>query len=56
VWAVGQLVGIDNRATLHCAMADYREPMRSLRMVVGCTERDTLGVGSLLNRRRISRP
>jgi len=48
-WARGQLVAIDNRATLHCAMADYREPMRKLRMIVGCTERDTPGAGNLLN-------
>jgi taurine dioxygenase len=48
-WTVGQLVVIDNRATLHCAMADYREPMRKLRMIVGCTERDTPGAGNLLN-------
>jgi taurine dioxygenase len=48
-WAVGQLVAIDNRATLHCAMADYREPMRKLRMIVGCAERDTPGAGNLLN-------
>ena len=47
-WTVGQLVGIDNRATLHCAIADYREPMRKLRMIVGCTERDTPGSGNLL--------
>jgi len=48
-WATGQLVAIDNRATLHCAMADYRDPMRKLRMIVGCTERDTPGAGNLLN-------
>lgn len=48
-WTVGQLVGIDNRATLHCVMADYREPMRKLRMIVGCTERDTAGAGNLLS-------
>ena len=47
-WATGQLVAIDNRATLHCAMADYRDPMRKLRMIVGCTERDTPGAGNLL--------
>jgi alpha-ketoglutarate-dependent taurine dioxygenase len=47
-WAGGQLVGIDNRATLHCAMADYHRPMRKLRMIVGCTERATPGVGNLL--------
>ena len=29
---------------------------RKLRMIVGCTERDTPGAGNLLNRRRISRP
>ena len=48
-WSSGQLVGIDNRATLHCAMGDYREPMRKLRMIVGCTERDRPGAGNLLN-------
>lgn len=48
-WTAGQLVGIDNRATLHCAMADYREPMRKLRMIVGCTERDAPGLGNLLS-------
>jgi taurine dioxygenase len=48
-WAVGQLVGIDNRSTLHCAVADYREPMRKLRMIVGCTERTTPGSGNPLN-------
>ena len=48
-WATGQLVAIDNRATLHCAMADYRDPMRKLRMIAGCTERDTPGAGNLLN-------
>ncbi len=47
-WAKGQLVGIDNRATLHCAMADYREPMRKLRMIIGCTERAAAGAGNLL--------
>jgi taurine dioxygenase len=48
-WEVGQLVGIDNRATLHCAMAGYHEPMRKLRMIVGCTEREKPGVGNLLS-------
>jgi len=42
-------VGIDNRATLHCAVGDYREPMRKLRMIVGCSERATPGAGNLLN-------
>jgi len=48
-WEKGQLVGIDNRATLHCAVSDYREPMRKLRMIVGCTERDRPGAGNLLS-------
>ena len=48
-WTAGQMVGIDNRATLHCAMADYREPMRKLRMIVGCTERGVPGDGNLLD-------
>lgn len=47
-WRVGQLVGIDNRATLHQAVADYREPMRKLRMIVGCTERTMPGSGNLI--------
>ena len=47
-WHVGQLVGIDNRATLHQAVADYHEPMRKLRMIVGCTERASPGTGNLL--------
>ena len=47
-WAPGQLVGIDNRATLHQAVADYSEPMRKLRMIVGCTEREVPGAGNLL--------
>ena len=47
-WAPRQLVGIDNRATLHQAVADYREPMRKLRMIVGCTERQAPGAGNLL--------
>ena len=46
---VVKLVGIDNRATLHCAMADYREPMRKLRMIVGCTERGVPEAGNLLD-------
>ena len=47
-WQIGQLVGIDNRATVHQAVADYREPMRKLRMIVGCTERASPGTGNLL--------
>ena len=38
-WSVNQMVGLDNRASMHCAVADYTEPRRMLRMIVGCTER-----------------
>lgn len=38
-WRPKQLVGLDNRASMHCAIGGYREPMRKLRMIVGCTER-----------------
>ncbi len=37
-WSLNQLVGLDNRASMHCAVADYTEPRRMLRMIVGCTE------------------
>lgn len=37
-WSVNQLAGLDNRASMHCAVADYAEPRRMLRMIVGCTE------------------
>lgn len=40
-WLPRQLVGLDNRASMHCAIAGYTEPMRKLRMIVGCTERLT---------------
>jgi taurine dioxygenase len=33
-WRVGQLVALDNRASMHCAVAGYREPRRMLRMIV----------------------
>ena len=33
-WQVRQLVGLDNRASLHCAVAGYQEPRRMLRMIV----------------------
>lgn len=36
-WSLNQLVGLDNRASMHCAVADYTEPRRMLRMIVGCT-------------------
>jgi taurine dioxygenase len=38
-WSLGMLLGLDNRASMHCAVADYTEPRRMLRMIVGCTER-----------------
>lgn len=38
-WALKMLLGLDNRASMHCAVADYEEPRRMLRMIVGCTER-----------------
>lgn len=38
-WRPNQLVGLDNRASMHCAVEGYKEPMRKLRMIVGCTER-----------------
>lgn len=38
-WRKGQLVGVDNRACLHCASADYDEPRTLFRFIVGCTER-----------------
>ena len=37
-WLVNQLAGLDNRASMHRAVADYDEPRRMLRMIVGCTE------------------
>ena len=29
------VLGLDNRASLHCAIDDYTEPRRMLRMIVG---------------------
>jgi taurine dioxygenase len=34
-WQVGDLVCADNRSTMHCAVADYTEPRRMWRMIVG---------------------
>lgn len=34
-WALGDLVCADNRATMHRAIADYTEPRRMWRMIVG---------------------
>ena len=37
-WHKRQLVILDNRGSMHCAIAGYSEPMRKLRMIVGCTD------------------
>jgi taurine dioxygenase len=34
-WARNMLLGLDNRASMHCAIDDYSEPRRMLRMIVG---------------------
>lgn len=36
-WTLGSLLGLDNRASMHCAVNDYTEPRQMLRMIVGCT-------------------
>ncbi len=41
-WAPRQLAILDNRASMHCAVAGYNEPMRKLRMIVGCTDAEML--------------
>jgi len=38
-WRQGHLVGIDNRGSMHCAIADYKEPRTLFRFIVGCTEK-----------------
>jgi taurine dioxygenase len=49
-WSLGMLLGLDNRASMHAAVADYTEPRRMLRMIVGCTERLARdGAGTRLN-------
>jgi taurine dioxygenase len=37
-WAKNMLLGLDNRASMHCAVDDYTEPRRMLRMIVGKTD------------------
>lgn len=37
-WQERQLIILDNRASMHCAVAGYSEPMRKIRMIVGCTD------------------
>ncbi len=34
-WSKNMLLGLDNRASMHCAIDDYTEPRRMLRMIVG---------------------
>lgn len=41
-WQPRQLVVLDNRASMHCAVAGYAEPMRKLRMILGCTDQALL--------------
>ncbi len=41
-WQPRQLVALDNRASMHCAVAGYSEPMRKLRMIVGCTDAEMM--------------
>ena len=43
-WKRHQLLAIDKGASIHKAVADYTEPRRLLRMIVGCTGGVT-GVG-----------
>ncbi|MGR3715688.1 MAG: TauD/TfdA dioxygenase family protein [Thermohalobaculum sp.] len=38
-WSKNMLLGLDNRASMHCAIDDYTEPRRMLRMIVGDTEK-----------------
>lgn len=37
-WTLNSMTGLDNRASMHCAVNDYTEPRQMLRMIVGCTE------------------
>jgi len=41
-WSPRQLIILDNRQSMHCAVAGYSEPMRKLRMIVGCTDAEIL--------------
>ena len=41
-WKKGQLAILDNRQSMHCAVAGYKDPMRKLRMIVGCTNQQIL--------------
>jgi taurine dioxygenase len=37
-WSQHMLLSLDNRSSMHCAIDDYTEPRRMLRMIVGNTE------------------
>lgn len=38
-WSKRMLLGLDNRSSMHCAIDDYTQPRRMLRMIVGNTEK-----------------
>ena len=38
-WRKNMLLGLDNRSSMHCAIDDYTEPRRMLRMIVGNLEK-----------------
>ena len=38
-WKTKMLLGLDNRSSMHCAIDDYTEARRMLRMIVGNTEK-----------------
>jgi len=38
-WQRKMLLGLDNRSSMHCAVDDYTEPRRMLRMIVGNLEK-----------------
>ncbi len=50
-WTPRQLVILDNRASMHCAIAGYSEPMRKLRMIVGCTDAEILAAEPFISSR-----
>lgn len=41
-WSPRQLIILDNRQSMHCAVAGYSEPMRKLRMIIGCTDAEIM--------------
>lgn len=41
-WSPRQLIILDNRQSMHCAVAGYSEPMRKLRMIIGCTDAEMM--------------